>query len=216
MFLDTANVFEIQRYQKSGLFEGVTTNPTILSREHKNRNSQINELLQLGFSLVFVQLLGETLEEFKVDFEQLQKEWQNETALGVKVPLNLGGLEFIHYIKQQYPEKKVLGTAIYSADQAILGSLAGCDYLALYVNRMEDNNLDPFESIAQTRKFIESRKLKTQIMAASFKNTNQIIHALDSGAHTVTIPPNLFEQMVNKKLAESAIKQFNEDGKQYI
>lgn len=215
MYLDTANLSEIESGLKTGVISGVTTNPTILKKECKPRLQQIDEIMQLHPHILFVQLLGDTVEKLVADFDFL-----NEYALdknypiGIKVPMNYIGLEVVQKIKQKNPHIMVLGTAIYSADQVILSALAGCDYVAPYVNRMQNNGIDPFASIHKMRKFIDDRKLATKILAASFKNTEQITNALLSGAHTCTIPIELLKQMMEKQLAISAIDVFNSDGAQ--
>ena len=211
MFLDTANINDINKYMKTGVLKGVTTNPTILLKENINRFKQIENILGTNTELLFVQLVGDTLEELCEDYENL-KNIRGCNKIAYKVPINLVGLEVVNKIKADNPKTIVLGTAIYSADQAILAALAGCDYVAPYVNRMSNNNINPFEEISKMRSFYEDRNLDCKILAASFKNTNQILDALEAGAHTCTIPSDLFKQMVNKDLAINAIKVFNEDG----
>jgi len=106
----------------------------------------------------------------------------------------------------------LLGTAIYSAEQAILAGIAGCDFVAPYINRMENNAIDPYAVIASTRRYYDNHAIPCQIMGASFKNTQQILHALDAGAHTCTLPPDLLHAMLEKPLVEAAIRAFNADG----
>ena len=213
MFLDTANLEEIEKNVKLGFFKGVTTNPTLLLKEKEERFQHIDNVLERDVDLVFVQVIGDTIEEFYEDYDKICKINPSKNV-GIKVPMNTIGMQFVKEIKAKSPERSILGTAIYSADQGILSSLVGCDYIAPYVNRMSNNNLDPYASISQMRQFIDDRSLKTKIMAASFKNTNQVIDALMAGAHTATIPADLVEKMVNKELAVNAINVFNEHGRE--
>lgn len=213
MYLDTANLKEIKKALKGGIIKGVTTNPTILLKEEKPREEQIKAIDELCNSLVFAQVVGRDYDEFMEDFlklYELRKELKGD--LGVKVPVTMDGLRAISEIKEKYPDVKVLATAIYSADQGILASMAGVDYLAPYVNRMENNNADAMEAIEKMRIFIDDRGLGTQILAASFKNTNQIVNALISGAHTATISYELLAQMADKDVALKAIDVFYQDG----
>ena len=213
MYLDTANLKEIEKALESGIIKGVTTNPTILLKEEKPREEQIKAIDDLCQSLVFAQVVGRDYDEFMEDFlklYELRKELKGD--LGVKVPVTMDGLRAISEIKEKYPDVKVLATAIYSADQGILASMAGADYLAPYVNRMENNNVDAMEAIEKMRIFIDDRGLGTQILAASFKNTNQIVNALISGAHTATISYELLVQMADKDVALKAIDVFYQDG----
>lgn len=213
MFLDTANLKEINKNFSLGIFKGVTTNPTLLLKEKKERFELIDAILSTGIESLFVQVVGETVEELQEDYKKIRA-IHTEKEIIIKVPINVVGLEFIKEIKKNYPEQQILGTAIYSTDQGILASIAGCDYLAPYVNRMSNNDLDPYVAISQMKQFIDKRGLSTKIMAASFKNTKQVIDALMAGAHTATIPTDIADQMINKELAMNAIDVFNRHGKE--
>jgi len=211
MFLDSVNIKEINENMKLGVIKGVTSNPTLLLKEGQERTDQIIRILNTDVELLFVQIVGDTLEEMKNDYETITN-ISTEKTIGLKVSLNSIGLEFIKKVKEKDKVQIILGTAVYSADQGILGALAGCDYLAPYVNRMSNNNLDPYRSIKQMRTFIDDRGLDTEIMGASFKNSNQVVDALIAGAHMATISNDILNQMINKELAANAIQVFNNDG----
>jgi transaldolase len=92
--------------------------------------------------------------------------------------------------------------------------MAGCNYVAPYVNRMLDNNIDPFEQIHQMYQIFKMQQLPCKVMAASFKNAHQVLKAMGSGALTATITYDVFEKMVNKNLTISALQVFNTHGKE--
>ena len=142
MFLDTSNIEDINKCMKAGIFKGVTTNPTILLKENKSRMQQINDILNTEAQLLFIQIVGDTVEELYKDYELL-KAIATDKKIGYKVSVDMVGLEVVKKIKEDNKDAIILGTAIYSAEQAILAALAGCDYVAPYVNRMENNNIDP-------------------------------------------------------------------------
>ncbi|MEG0329075.1 MAG: transaldolase family protein [Longicatena sp.] len=213
MYIDTANIKELKEALKTGVIKGVTTNPTILKKENKPRFQQINEIMDLKPSILFVQILGSTTDELIADFHKVMDfAKEKKYNIGIKVPMNFIGLETVKTIKNTNPEIKVLGTAIYSADQVILSAIAGCDYVAPYINRMQNNGIDPFEQVSIMRTYIDNHNLSCEILAASFKNTSQISEALTSGAHTCTIPFDLLKAMMDKELALNAIQVFNTDG----
>ena len=212
MFIDTNEIDAIKAFAKTGILKGVTTNPTILSKGNKSRFKQLEELLDLGFEEVFVQVLGTTADEMVADYEAIRTFDANH-KLSIKVPVTQQGLEAITRIKRDDSKRVVLGTLIYSADQGVLATIAGCDYLAPYVNRMSNNNIDPLQVISHMRSFIDERSFRTKIMAASFKNANQVIDSLAAGAHTATVPPDVFESMMNKDLALKALDVFENDGR---
>lgn len=212
MFLDTVNIEEINKYINLGIFKGITSNPTLLLKEGNERLYQLTKILETDTEKLFVQVNGETVEELWKDYEKVKTIRYHEN-IGVKVALDFQGILFIQELKNKEPERIILGTAIYSTEQGIMGALVGCHYLAPYINRMFNNNINPFEIVSQIRFFIDENKLDTKIMGASFKNTNQVVETLMKGAHTVTIPPAIVKDMIEKKLATDAIKVFNEDGK---
>ncbi|WP_237585551.1 transaldolase family protein [Alkalibacterium sp. MB6] len=213
LFLDTVNPDEIKNYLPTGVIKGVTSNPTLLWKEKKAVDKQLEEIAACQPDMLFVQLVGETVDELAASYEEL-KNRELGVTIGLKINMNQVGLEFVHQLKTQKVEEKILGTAIYSAEQGILGTLAGCDYLAPYINRMSNVNIDPYHVIKQIREFIDSREASTQIMGASFKNIKQVLDALSAGAHTATIPADVFEGMVNNPLATDAIHVFNTHGKE--
>lgn len=213
MYLDTANLENIKKALETGVIKGITTNPTILLKEKKPREEQLRAIDELSGTIVFAQLIGikkdELFEDFLKLFE-LRKSLKGD--LGVKVPATIDGLTVISKIKKEYPQVKVLATAIYSADQGILATIAGADLLAPYVNRMENNNVDPMVAIEKMRIFIDDRNASTEILAASFKNTSQVVNALTSGSHTATIPYELLVQMTDKDVVSQAVEVFYQDG----
>ncbi len=213
MYIDTANLEQIKLSLETGVIKGVTTNPTILKKEKKSRQEQIENIFNLGVEELFVQVIGNTAEEMFEDYKKI-KEIQNKVGKEIffKVPLTLEGIKAVKKIKGLNSNEVVLGTAIYSSDQGIIGALAGCDYLAPYVNRMKNNSIDPMVEIIKMRQFIDIRNLKTQILAASFKNTEQITESLTNGSHTCTIPYEMLVQMLDKDLALCALERFNKDG----
>ncbi|UUI02365.1 transaldolase [Oceanobacillus jeddahense] len=212
MFLDTANTERIEKALQSGIFQGITTNPTLLLKERENREQKVEELFTKDIPFLFIQAVGSTFNELYEDAHRIYSLAAEGKKIGVKISLDQTGLSVISKLKQENPDYTILGTAIYSADQAILGALAQCDYLAPYVNRMSTHGIDPYDAIEKTRAFIDSRNLNTKIMGASFKNSQQVIQALTSGAHTATIPYDIYVQMIDKEIALSAIDVFNQHG----
>lgn len=214
MYIDSANILEIKELNSTGILNGVTTYPTILFNEKVSRLNAIKSIQDIVVDNIFVQLIGNSFQELYDDFLSLEK--LKFKSITYKVPTNLDGLKLMKIIKKEYKEIKVAATAIYSADQAIAATMIGADYLAPYVNRMENNSIDAMEEIKKIRKFIDMNQLPTVILAASFKTTHQITNSLISGAHTFTAPYSLIVNWINKDLANQAIKIFNEHGNVYV
>lgn len=213
IYLDTANYGELEAGYKTGIIKGITTNPTILKKEKVSRQETLKKLVKLNPELLFVQVVGDTFEERKDDFYRLVDFFKDQdVAFGPKVPIDMVGLELIAYIVKNHPDLEILGTAIYSADQANIAALAGCHHLAPYYNRMLNENIDAYDQVAKMREFIDEHDLNTKILCASFKNAAQVWEAIEAGAHSVTVGFDIYENMINKRLALAAIDVFNRDG----
>lgn len=209
MFLDTANISDITKAFSFANLKGVTTNPSILLKEGKQRSRIIREILENSEGLIFVQAVGDSYSEIYDDCKEILA--LDPSRVGLKIPANIDGLKTMKKLKQESRDVSILATAIFSVDQGILSALAGCDYIAPYINRMENNNINPYEVVRKTRKIYDDRHFATQILAASFKNTTQVINILEAGAHTTTVSYDILESMASKDLAAKSIEKFNQD-----
>lgn len=218
-YIDTAEIKEIEKYNKLGLLKGITTNPTILSKTELESDyiTHSKKTIKLNSNLMYyLQLTGETAKEMLDHYnfikENLGAEIEN---VGIKVPMTMAGFETVRYIRKENSKQKIMGTSMYSIDQGILSAAAGCDAIVLYINRMEMNNIDSLFVVESIRKYVDDHNLDMEIIGASYKNTGQIVNSLVAGAHSATIAPDLFEKMIQKDLSIKALKDFNEDAKKY-
>lgn len=211
MYLDTANVELINEFIDFDWVQGVTTNPTLLKAEKGvKREETITQLTEvLGGKELFVQVQGKTLLEMENDAKNLLGFGKKQLAL--KIQVDEKGLRLIQKIKSEHPDRLILGTVIFSVEQAYLAGIAGCDWIAPYVNRMENQGIRSDDVIQNSQLLFQREKKPTKIMGASFKNHAQITRCLLSGATTVTVPPALMKSMMNNQLASKSIDVFNED-----
>ena len=209
MYLDTANLELIKSAYSLGVFKGVTTNPTILSKEGIKRDIIAKDILDIIDGELYLQLVGNTCEDFIKDYKEILK--INDIRVGIKVPASFEGIKAIKEIRKNNKNIKILATVIYTVDQAILCAMAGADLVAPYVNRMENNSIDSMNVISKIRNIYELKNLDTKIIAASFKNNAQVTNAYDNGAHYVTIPYEVLRSMTDNVLAINNIEQFNKD-----
>lgn len=211
MFLDSGDIKQYKNFENIGVFKGITTNPSILFKEMIQRENVLNDFSKENLSYIFVQLTGKTYKEMKIDYDNVRRSVNFNEKVGIKIPINIEGLKLINHIKKENRHQIVLGTALYTAIQGVLGAKAGCDYLAFYVNRMESNHIDPYQEIMITKNYIELHSLSTKIMGASFKNPSQIVKSLNAGADTITMSPEIIQFMLSNPLVEEAIDQFEKD-----
>lgn len=208
LLLDTANVEEIKHYNDIYEFTGVTTNPTIISREKGDFFSILEEIRNImGDKQLHVQVTADICDDMLKEAENITSRLGKDTY--IKVPTNEEGIKTIKLLKQK--GFNVTATAIYTTQQALLAANVGADYAAPYFNRMSNNNYDAATEIANMATLYEMYDKPTKILAASFKNTNQIIQALLAGAKAITSPPELFTTMVESPLIDSAIDKFKND-----
>ena len=209
IILDTANLEDIRHYNDYYNIAGVTTNPTILSREKDpdfwGRLLKIREII--GNKGLHVQATSDNAEGILRETEAIASRLGKDTY--VKIPVNEEGLKAIKLAHQA--GYRVTATGIYSVQQAMLATTCGADYLAPYYNRICNLNQDADGVIAYIALLIEKGNYPTKIVAASFKNVGQILNALLSGAHAVTAAPSLYRTMVVNPVIEDAIAKFHSD-----
>ncbi|EUJ28781.1 transaldolase family protein [Listeria cornellensis] len=209
MFLDTANITEIEAMLPFNWLTGVTTNPTLLAKEKGQTRANISrEILSiLGESQrLFIQATGVTQAEL---YEDAQTILSKDARIAIKIPADQNGFHVMTQLKQERPDVEILATAIFSVEQSYLAALAGCDWVAPYVNRMANQGLSASRIITDTVALFKQLGVSTKILGASFKNTAQITETLIAGAADVTIPADLVEVMMQNKLAADSIQTFN-------
>ncbi len=213
MYIDSANEKEIVEAFEYGIIKGVTTNPTILLKEKKERLKQIESILRINNTTLFVQILGDTSKEMMNDALFILNNFSKDNLI-LKIPITLEGLKVIKQLRNEKKEVKILGTVIYSANQGIAAGIAGVDFVAPYVNRMLVNSIDAYLEISKMKEYFSNHEINCQIMGASFKNANQVSEALISGADTVTVPLDILKQFASNDLAIHAVEVFNQHGKE--
>ncbi|MGC4018528.1 MAG: fructose-6-phosphate aldolase [Muricomes sp.] len=208
ILLDTANLKDIRKYNEIYDITGVTSNPTILSREKAEFFPLLTEIRNIiGDKQLHVQVTGSTCEEMVKEAEVITSRLGKHTY--IKVPVNEEGIKTMKVLKSQ--GYKITGTAIYMPQQAMLASTVGADYVAPYFNRMNNMNMDSVKVIEDIAWLFEHYNRDTKILAASFKNTQQIMESLLAGAHAVTASVDLYTQMVESPVIDFAIANFDKD-----
>ncbi len=209
ILLDTANLDLIRHYHDVLDIAGVTTNPTILARE----NADFWETLVAIRGLIgeerqlHVQLTGRNAEEMIREAETVRDRLGG--TLYFKIPANELGLRAIKHVKSA--GFNVTATTIYTPQQALLAASVGADYLAPYFNRIEDNDIDAPAAIREIVNTLAASGVKAKVLAASFKNTRQVVNALLAGAQAITVAPLLYTAMVETPLIQAAIDIFDRD-----
>ena len=208
IILDTANLEDIRRYNDIYDITGITSNPTILAKEKAEFFPLLLEIRSIiGEKQLHVQVTGSTCEEMLKEAEALTDRLGKDTY--IKVPANEEGIKTMKVLKSR--GNRVTATAIYMPQQAMLAASVGADYVAPYFNRMNNMNVDSKKAIGDMAWLFEHNQIQTKLVAASFKNTQQVMDALMAGAQAVPASPELYTQMVENPMIDSAIAGFAAD-----
>lgn len=210
IMLDTANLQSIRMAIEIFPISGVTTNPSIISREKNidfyDQLRKIRSLIGCDRSL-HVQVLGSDCQTIVNEAESLTNIVDKQ--IYIKVPVNSEGLKAIRILKSK--GFNVTATCIFTKMQAILAILSGADYIAPYINRMANLDIEPYETLSFIQDYIVNHKSNTKIVAASFKNISQLTSSINCGIAAMTVEPTLLYEIFNYPAISNAIGKFRED-----
>jgi TalC/MipB family fructose-6-phosphate aldolase len=208
--LDTANLSAIEKALDLYPIDGVTTNPSILAKEGAidvfAHLKAIQKQLGPDRSL-HVQTLSDTAEGIMAEAAVLRQHLGN--TIYVKIPTTPQGLKAMKHLHAQ--GVRITATAITSKLQAFLAINAGADYLAPYVNRMANLDIDAMDVLSSISTYIANAQSSTKIVAASFKNLAQINAAIEAGVQAVTVDPSLFDAIFSSAPLAKAVSDFTRD-----
>jgi transaldolase len=209
IFIDTANLNEIRKAKALGLVDGVTTNPTLLSKEGEETETLIRKISKEVRGPINVEVTGTTAEEI-VKEARVMATWGDEIV--IKIPITQEGLKAVRSLSSEGIRTNV--TLLFSPSQAILAAKAGATYICPFLGRLDDISFSGIDLIQQIRGIYDNYdEFTTQIIVASVRNPIHVIEAGLIGAEIVTIPPAIIEQMVKHPLTDKGIAQFLEDAK---
>ena len=204
--LDTANIAAIEKYNDIYNIAGVTTNPVILSREGGEFWPTLYKIKEIiKNKQLHVQLTASSPYEMLKEAESIAKHLGKDVF--IKVPVNEAGIKTIKILKNR--DYRVTATVVYTVQQALLASSVGADYVAPYYNHICDNVGDAAEVIGEIAEIFKAQNKNTKILAASFRNTNQIIKSFASGAEAVTLSPDMFAAMLKIPSADATVSKFS-------
>ena len=208
LIIDDANIENIRKIYEYYPVSGVTTNPSILAKAGGNPVEHLQKIRQvIGEDGLHVQVLEDKAEEIIREAEFLNEKLGVNTY--VKIPVNLEGLKAIKYLSKE--GFKITATAIYSINQAYLAAEAGANYLAPYINRIDNLGYDGINIAKNIQKILNENKYETKILAASFKNSNQLIRLAEVGIGASTCSSDVIFKLIDDKNIESTINIFKND-----
>ncbi len=207
-YLDSADYQKITEYLEAYNIKGVTSNPSILVKD-KADILKLVEVVPKDKEL-FVQVISDEVEGILAETKKLMSFGEN---IIVKIPASPNGLKAIKKLKDE--GIKTLATGIYSVEQALMAANCGAAYVAPYVNRICDLEIDGVKAALEIQKTFKEQHINCKVLAASFKNMMQVKELMINGIDAVTISADLMEKLIYNKNTEYAVKEFVGAWKEY-
>ena len=212
IFVDTANVQEIEQAMALGVVDGVTTNPTLVSREGDDPEKIIKEICAL------VEDRPVNAEVLSLESDGMVKEareiatWADNIV--IKIPMMKDGLKAVKILADEGIKSNV--TLIFSPTQAILAAKAGASYVSPFVGRLDDISTDGMDMVAEIVNIYQNYDaIDTEVIVASIRHPVHVIQSGLIGADILTIPPKVLERMEKHPLTDKGIAMFLEDAKKF-
>lgn len=208
IFLDTANIESITKFNDMGLLDGITTNPSLLSKEGGDPKAAMAKITSIVKGDV-------SLEVVSTDYEGMVDEGRRLCGYGgnvvVKVPMTPAGLRACKTLSSE--DIPVNVTLVFSANQALLAAKSGAKYVSPFIGRLDDAGQDGMRLIEEIVEIFENYDFDTEILVASVRHPMHVIDAAKLGADVVTLPPAVLEKMLHHPLTKSGLESFLADWK---
>jgi transaldolase len=206
IFLDTANIDEIREMAQMGIIEGVTTNPSILSRESVEWKYRIKEILATVKGAVFVEILSQNTQGMVEEAEEIAA-WSNRIV--IKIPIIPEGIKAMYILSG----KKITtaATLIFSPSQAVIASSVGVKYVAPFIGRSFEISQDGVQIVKDIADVFKLQNLDTKIIAASVRTAQDAIRVLLAGANCITVSYSVMKQMISHPMTGISLNKFMED-----
>lgn len=210
IYLDTADTAQVKELASFLPVSGVTTNPSIAAKTGIPLHIVLPQLREIlgNDSLLFAQVISDSAEKM---VEEAQRIHSYDENVVVKIPVNKQGLTAMKQLTSS--DVRILGTAVYTVTQGILAGLAGAEFVAPYVNRIEMLSGNSIKTVQTICQLLKIHAPECSVLAASFKNTQQVIDCMAVGCGGVTIPSELACKLLDNPAVDQAIMQFQTDWK---
>lgn len=205
-FIDTADVKEIRECVEQGIIDGVTTNPSLVSKSGRKFRDVLVEICELVKGPVSAEVVSQDKDGMMREARDLAKVAPNVV---VKIPLTAEGLKAVRTCSDEGIKTNV--TLCFSPVQALLAAKAGAGYISPFVGRLDDIAHDGMDLVRKIVAIYRNYVLPTEVLVASVHNPNHIVDAALCGAHVATVPYAVLQQLVKHPLTDAGLKKFLSD-----
>ncbi len=206
LFLDTANLDEIKEIAGWGVLGGITTNPSLVVKEHQDFKNLVKDICKIVSGPVSAEVTAIDTKEMLVQGRDIAT-WAENVV--VKCPLTPAGLAATKALSQD--GIKVNVTLCFSVNQAILAAQAGATFVSPFVGRLDDINEDGCALVEQIVEVFHIQGYDTNVLAASLRTPQHVTRCAHAGADCATMPYKVFKQLVHHPLTDSGLEKFLED-----
>jgi transaldolase len=208
IFLDTANLDSVVKYDEMGIVDGITTNPTLLSKEKGNPIQTMKKIVEYVKGPVSLEIVATSFDEMMDEALKLAKYGENVV---VKVPMTMDGLKVIKALSSKDIKTNV--TLIFSANQALLAAKAGATYVSPFIGRLDDVGSEGLNLVSEIVYIFANYAISTQVLVASVRHPLHVIESAKIGADVVTLPPDILDKMIRHPLTDKGLDLFLNDWK---
>ncbi len=206
LFLDTANLDEIREVASWGILDGVTTNPSLCSKENATFESLIKEICAIVPGPVSAECVSTRAEEILEEARVLAKIAPN---VAVKIPVGIEGLKATKILASE--GVRVNMTLVFSTSQALLAAKAGAGFISPFIGRLDDASQDGMSLIEEIVVAFGHYDFETEIIVASVRHPRHVVEAALLGADIATVPYSVMEKLVRHPLTDIGIDRFLKD-----
>ena len=206
IFLDTASIESIKKFVDMGVVDGITTNPTLISREKGHPEDIMREIVNIVKGPVNLEVVGTKTQEMVEEGLRLKKFGENVI---VKVPMTVDGLKAVRKLGENKIKTNV--TLIFSSNQALLAAKAGASYVSPFIGRLDDAGQVGMTVIKEIVQIFGNYGYQSEVLVASVRHPIHVIEAGKLGAHIVTLPPDILGKMLTHPLTDKGLSLFLSD-----
>jgi len=206
LYLDTANVSSIRKFNQMGILDGVTTNPSLISKEAGEFEEIVEEICKEVKGPVSVEVVATDYETIVQEAKQFSKFAPNVV---VKIPIIPEGLRAVKTVSRLGIPVNV--TLVFSANQGLIAVKAGASYVSPFIGRLDDIGPRGMDVVEDLVKIFGNYKMKAEVLVGSIRHPLHVIEAARAGASIATMPPEVMEKMVQHPLTDIGLKRFLDD-----
>lgn len=206
-FVDSCDVKEIARLSDLGLVDGVTTNPTLVKKSGRDFFQVLRDICSIVKGSVSAEVIASNYDEIILEAMKLREIGDQIT---IKLPMTFEGLKACRYLSDQ--DIMVNVTLCFSPQQALLAAKSGATFVSPFIGRLDDIGVDGLSVVSDICQIFDNYDdIMTQVLVASVRNVNHIVESAKIGADIATIPPSLFDKLIQHQLTDSGLKDFLKD-----